>query len=570
MDQLRKLLAALDMRQRITILVAAALVVGGMFALTHWHTENDFKPLYTSLSPEDAAAVIQKLKESGTEYRVSESGTAVLAPSARVAELRLELAAAGLPKTGRIGYELFDKTNFGATEFTEHLNYHRALEGELERSISALSVVEQARVHLTFPKDSVFLDSRQPAKASVLLKLRPGSKLTPANVAAITNLVASAVEGLAPEAVSVLDMRGNLLNRPRRDENTEGQASEASLDYRQKIEADLLAKVNATLEPLLGAEKFRAGVSVDCDFTNGEQSEETLDPTKSVMVTSQKTEEQSGANLASGQPGTASALPRPTSKPGSGGSGLSRKTENISFQSSRVVRHVKLGQGAIKRMSVSVLVDHTVRMQGQGVKAKRVVSPPSPETLKAIRELVSAVTGFSAERGDQIVVEALPFESTVNFEPMAVEAPGQTTIDPRIPKWLTPYIKDFSTLLIAGGAILGLLLLAAGAVLLRMRKKAAKATTAAAIEAGAAGGAAGKGLSAEQVTSQLEAQQAERRAMENALQQQLEADAIGNMRIPVATTKKADVLIRALRESVAKDAEGTTNVLRTWLAEGAK
>ncbi len=553
------------MRQRITILAAAALVIAGMFAFTHWHTENDFKPLYTSLSPEDAAAVIQKLKESGTEYRVSESGTAVLAPSARVAELRLELAAAGLPKTGRIGYELFDKTNFGATEFTEHLNYHRALEGELERSISALSSVEQARVHLTFPKDSVFLDSRQPAKASVLLKLRPGTKLEAQNVAAITNLVASAVEGLAPEAVSVLDMRGDLLNRPRRDTAGGDQPSEASLDFRQKIESDLLTKVNATLEPLLGAEKFRAGVSVDCDFTSGEQSEETLDPTKSVMITSQKTEEQSGANLSSGQPGTASALPRPTSKPGGSGSGLSRKTENIQFQSSRVVRHVKLGQGAIKRMSISVLVDHTVRMQGVGVKAKRVVSPPSPETLKVIREVVAAVTGFSAERGDQLVVEALPFESTVNFEPMTGEAPGKT-IDPRIPKWLSPYVQDVSTLLIGAGAALVLMLLAGTAVALLMRKKPrAAAETAGAIEA--AGGVSTKGMTSQQITAQMEAQQAERRAVENALHQQLEADAISSMRIPVATTKKADVLIKTLRENVTKDAAGTTNVLRTWMAE---
>src|SRR5262249_5576295 len=153
-------------------------------------------------------------------------------PSARLAELRLSMAAAGLPKTGRMGFELFDKANLGATEFTEHVNYRRALEGELERSVMSLAEVEQARVHLTFPKESVFLDSQQPAKASVLVKVRPGARLAPQNVVAVSHLVASAVEGLSADAVSVLDMNGNLLARPRAPEMLDGPApSEAALDY---------------------------------------------------------------------------------------------------------------------------------------------------------------------------------------------------------------------------------------------------------------------------------------------------------------------------------------------------
>ena len=561
MNQFRKLLTALTLQQQISIGVVALLVIGGLFALTHWHTESDFKPLYTSLSPEDAAAVIQKLKESGTEYRVSDSGSSVSAPSARVAELRLDLAAAGIPKTGRIGYELFDKTNFGATEFTEHLNYHRALEGELERSIAALSSVEAARVHLTFPKESVFLDSRQPGKASVLLKLRVGARLTPQNVSAITNLVASAVEGLAPEAVSVLDMRGNLLNRPHRDLDNGDQPSEATLEYRQKIESDLLTKVNTTLEPLLGPEKFRAGVSVDCDFSSGEQSEETVDPTKSVMVTSQKTEEQTGSNLASGQPGTASTLPRPTSRPGSSGAGLSRRTENLTFQSSRIVRHTKLAQGSIKKMSISVLVDHIVTTQGKGLKAKRIVSPPSPETLKAIHDLVAAATGLSIERGDQLVIEALPFEATLNFEPPAEPAP--VPVDPRIPKQLAPYIKDFSTLLIAGASLAGLLLLLAGVALLLLRKKKEPAEALPAIEAVASAPEAVRTSSREEI----EAQRNEQEMLENENREKREQQLLDNLKISISTTKKADVLLKHLRENSTKDVDATANVLRAWMSE---
>jgi flagellar M-ring protein FliF len=565
MDQLRKLLAALNMRQRITIVVAALAVVGAMMALTSWHRESDFKPLYTSLAPEDAAAVIQKLKEAGSDYRVSESGTAVLAPSARVAELRLELAAAGLPRTGRIGYELFDKTNLGATEFTEHLNFHRALEGELERSIGALTAIEQARVHITFPKESVFLDSRQPAKASVLLKLRPGAHLSPQNIAAVTNLVASAVEGLGPEAVSVLDMNGNLLNRPR-PALTDDQPSEATIEYRQKLESDLLAKVNATLEPLLGADKFKAGVSVDCDFTSGEQSEESVDPNKSVMLTSQKTEEQTGGNLASGQPGTASSLPRPAPRPGSSGSsGVSRRSENLSFLSSRVVRHIKLPQGVIKRLSISVLVDNTVHIEGKGLKAKRVLSPPPPETMKAIHDLVAAATGFSAERGDQFVLESLPFETTANFQPEPSAAPAP--VDSRIPKSLEPFVKDFNTLLIYGVIVIAGLIFVAITVFLLMRMVRHSSASSNKAIAAPEGEKAHTGA---EVGARIEAALAGQQERQRALQLEQENAVLNSLAIPIATTKKAEVLIKHLRDNIAKDVESTANVFRSWMSDAGK
>jgi len=238
-----------------------------------------------------------------------------MVPSARVAELRLEMASADLPRTGRIGFELFDKTNLGTTDFAEHVNYRRAIEGELERSVMALAEVECGRVHVTFAKDSVFLDSRQPAKASVLVKLKPGARLTPQNVTAIQHLTASAVESLSPDAVSVLNMDGTLLSKPRRDPDSESGASGAMADYRQALEKEYLAKIKATLDPLLGPEKYRTGVSLDCDFTSGEQSEETFDPNRSVMVSSQKTEDASGITSPSGVPGTASNLPRPPSVP---------------------------------------------------------------------------------------------------------------------------------------------------------------------------------------------------------------------------------------------------------------
>ncbi|MGP8243224.1 MAG: flagellar basal-body MS-ring/collar protein FliF [Bryobacteraceae bacterium] len=418
MDQFKNLIAGLSLKQRIQIVAVAALVVAGVVAFVHYRHESDFRPLYTGMAPEDAATVVQKLRESGVEYRLAENGATVMVPSQKLAESRLALAAAGLPKSGRIGFELFDKSNFGATEFVEHINYKRALEGELERSVMSLAEVEQARVHLTLPKDSVFLDQQQPAKASVMVKLRPGAQISSQNVLAVTNLVASAVEGLTPDAVSVVDMDGTLLSRPKRASSDPDSATTSeSLEMRQEIEKSLVAKIDETLEPLLGANAFRAGASVDYDLTSGEQQEETLDPSHSVMTSSQKTEDVTERASISGIPGTASNLPQQASSAGKGTTGVSRRTENVTYQTSRVVRHTRIPQGIVKRMSLAVLVDQTVRWEGQGSARQRVLVPPSPETLKTIRDLVAGVTGFNAERGDQLIVETLPFESSLKAAP---------------------------------------------------------------------------------------------------------------------------------------------------------
>jgi|SRR5579872_1778091 len=421
MDQVKRILGTLTARQLTTIVLVAALVAGGIYGLTQYQREAGFRPLYSNaLAPEDAALVVQHLKESSVPYRLSANGAIVSVPEDRVAELRLDMAAAGLPKSGRIGFEIFDKTNLGMTDFAEHVNYRRALEGELERSVMALNEVEQARVHISFPQESVFQESREPAKASVLLRLRGSSRLPDSAIPAITHLISSAVEGLAPDAVSVLDMRGNLLSRAKQvgDTSSGSGASEASLEYRHSVEQDLTAKLNATLEPLVGAGRFRAAVSADTDLTSGEQSEEHFDPTQSVMVSSQKSEDVSSpSRTAGGIPGTASNLPDPAPAPVTVGGGSSRKTESTNYQSSRIVKRTVLPQGGIKRLSVSVLIDHEVHFEGSGAQAKRVLTPPTPERLKVIHDLAAAAVGFNMERGDQLIVESLPFESTVNLEP---------------------------------------------------------------------------------------------------------------------------------------------------------
>jgi len=564
MDQIRKLLASLTLRQKITLAAAALLVGGFLLAFTQWRRERDFRPLYTELSAEDAGAVIEKLRTSGVQYRLSENGSTVLVPSARVAELRLQMATAGLPRSGRLGFELFDRTNFGATDFTEQVNYRRALEGELERSVMALTEIEQARVHITFPKESVFVESRQPAKASVLVKLRRGARLAPSHVQGICYMVASAVEGLAPEAVAVLDMQGNLLNRARRIAAAEGEdSSELALEYRQRLEKDLLAKIHATLEPLVGAEKFRAGVSVECDLTSGEQSEEILDPSRSVMVSSQKTEDISGSNLAAGVPGTASNLPRPTSRPGLGGTGTTRRTESIAYQASRTVRRTKLPQGAVKRISIAVLLDHNVRWEGVGAKARRILEPPPPERLKVIRDLVAAATGFSADRGDQLILESLPFENTLNAPPPEPPAPPSKPAPvTALPSWFEPLLRQNPALL--GGAAGGLLLLLVlfGWLWLRRRRRRRSVEMQAALPAGQAQ-ASLEAAPEVDAGQRLEARLAEQAARK----QQLEAEALNALKLPPVTTKKTEVLSKHLVETVNKDPVSAAQILRSWLYE---
>jgi flagellar M-ring protein FliF len=556
MDQLKQLLERLSVKQQITIGVAIVAVIAGLVSLSRWNKERDFRPLFTSLAPEDAGQVVAKIRESGTEIRLTEGGTTVLVPSDKVAELRLQLASAGLPKSGRLGFELFDKVNFGATDFTEQVNYHRALEGELERSVMSLAEVEHARVHITFPKDSIYTESKQPAKASVMLKLRPGAKLSPQNILAVCHLTASAVEGLQPEAVSVLDMNGNLLSRPRKP-GLDGEPSEALIEFRQKLERDVLNKINGTLEPLLGSEKYRAAVAIDCDFTSGEQSEELYDPTKSVMVTSQRIEDGTTSAGASGVPGTASNLPRPTSRPGGGSGGTSRRSENIAYQSSRLVKHLKLPQGNIKRMSVSVLLDQDVRFD----KGKRIIEPPTPEKLKVVKDLVSGVTGLVNERGDQIIVETFPFEATLRSEPPTaapVSAPN-TSAPAWGPPWLQQLMKQKNFALIAGAAGGAVVLLLVALIFMLTRKGKVTATMAKTVRSGADQKALAE--PARDIEAELESRLAEQLA----IKEQQAKEVLAQLKLPPVATKKTEVLLKHIVTETKKDPEVMANVVRSWL-----
>src|SRR5579863_7871299 len=300
MNQLVRIWNSLTRTQQISLVVIPAVVCAVVFGLLRWKHENAFRVLYSALAPEDAALVTQKIREAGIEYRLDETGATVSVPSDHLAEARLALAGAGLPKSGRIGFELFDRTNLGASDIAEQVNYRRALEGELERTVATLSEVDQARIHITFAKESVFLDTRQLSKATVVLRLKRSAQLSQPSVVAIANLVASAVDGLSPDGVAIIDSNGRLLSRPRVQGDGEAQLAEANLEYRRQVESELLAKVNTALGPLLGPDRFRASVNAECDFTSTEENEESVDSSKSAVLTSQTNEESSGAGVAGG------------------------------------------------------------------------------------------------------------------------------------------------------------------------------------------------------------------------------------------------------------------------------
>jgi flagellar M-ring protein FliF len=550
MDQLKKIFNSLSVAQRIGLAAVILLVAAGIPSFTHWEHERDFRPLFTNMAPEDAAAVVQKLKEGSVEHRLSENGTTVQVPAERVDEVRLELAGAGLPKTGRIGFELFDKTNLGLTDFSEHVNYRRAIEGELERSIKALSRIEQARVHVSFPKDSVFLDAREPAKASVLVKLRAGAGLTPQNVVAISNLVASAVEGLSPEFVSVVDMQGNLLSHPRKRLLDAADSADGVLEYKHQVEKDLAAKVEATLEPLLGEGRFRVGVSADCDFSASEQTDETFDPSRSVMASSQKTEDSAGGPQAAGVPGTPSNLPRSTirSAATTTTSGVSRRTENVSFETSRTVRQVKTPRGNVKRISAALLLDQDVQWQGKGAQRKRLLVPPTAERLKSIHDIVAGVLGIMPDRGDQLVIESLPFEQTRALDE-AGEL-GRPVAAPHAPP--LKFLEDRRVLIGGGvGALLIVLL-----VVFRLSRKGKPLPQSAQASAALASGKQGSsGHGAEEIAP----------AAAHPAVAAAGADS-PNLQLP-AMTSKAQEMLNQIQDSVQKDPAFAANIVRGWLEE---
>ncbi|MGB0679246.1 MAG: flagellar basal-body MS-ring/collar protein FliF [Polyangiales bacterium] len=464
LGQLRQRWDALDMRWRVVAIVAVAALVGvSLLALTR-HSEPEMAVLFARLDPDNAAQVTERLQTLGVEHKVTDGGTTVLVPEEEVHPTRLTLASEGLPGGGDVGFELFDEQKFGESEFSEQVKYHRALEGELSRTISHLQGVKHARVHLVMPQRSVFLDESDEASASVALQMKPGWRIRDAQVEGIVHLVAASVTGLKPEHVTVVDGKGQPLGRGKRD----GEEANQALAYRKEIEQARERSIQQLLDQALGKGRAVARVAAELDLSQQEHTEEKYEP-ETVATRSFEIIEESGADGAEvpqGIPGAASNLPggeAPTSA--RSGSGSRRRSETRNFEVSKRTVHAIEAVGRLKRLHVAVIVDGHWSTTKKG---KRKYKARSKDELKRIKAIVAGAAGIDAERGDQIAVECVPFAQQKDGK---VET-GHPLLTQLLPYW--PYAAA------AAGALLLLLVVLVLLITRGRRKKKEVETEAAA------------------------------------------------------------------------------------------
>lgn len=411
--QLKGFTSRFTLAQLAAMVAAFVLVVGLVAGSAWWLNKGDYVVLFDDMDADSAAQVVSRLKTMKVPYQLDAGGRAVRVRSESVDELRLDLSSQGLPASGRIGFEIFDRTQFGATEFLEKVNYRRALEGEIARTIATIGEVASARVHIAMGKDSLFGESR-PAKASVVLKLRGQRPLAPSSIAGISNLVAASVEGLRPESVVIVDSYGRPLARPSEDDSDPLGA--AQLERQQRLERDLATRVIALLEPVIGADRVRVNVALKLNPQTSEETEERYDP-NTVVRSRQISSDQANLPGALGQvAGVRSNLPPQPADPTPPttpvvGSGSSRTAETTNYEVSKTTRRTVRPPGEIARLSVAVILDdeQQAKTDNDG-KVTHVRVPRQREELQKIHGLVAAAVGFDMMRGDQLTVENVSFD----------------------------------------------------------------------------------------------------------------------------------------------------------------
>jgi flagellar M-ring protein FliF len=403
--------AEMPTSQRSWILVSALLLIALIAGLTWYAMSPDWRTLYMNLDPDDARQIAQTLAAAQIPFEPSPDGAGILVPAADLDKARLATAAKGGVKSGRLGFEIFDKPNWVGSEFDEQVNYQRALEGELEHTVGTLSDVQSARVHLVLPHDSLFQGEERPAKASVVLKLRRGT-LADGEPEAIRNLVSSAVDGLTPDHVVLVDASGNLPLGPKTPEAMQLSAEQA-----------LEEKLISTLEPVTGAGNVRASVTLDYDETAIDETAEVYDPDKSATLAIERTDQSTGAQqVAAGVPGAASnapntqalpVYPRETAPP------ETAKSESSTYGVSKTVRHTVENPGRVRRLTAAIVVND--RLIAPATKNHAAVwQPRSSDELRNLTTLAQAAVGFDTTRGDVVTVEDLAFDGNQGQPPVAM------------------------------------------------------------------------------------------------------------------------------------------------------
>lgn len=438
------LLGSMRADPRISVIVASAFAVTVVVALILWAKTPDYRVLFNHLTDEDGGAIVNQLTQMNTPYRFAENGGALMVPADKVHELRLKLAQQGLPKGGGVGFELLDKEKFGISQFSEQVNYQRALEGELARTIETFGPVKSARIHLALPKPSLFVREQRAPSASVTLNLQPGRTLDAGHISAVVHMVSSSIAGLPPGNVTVVDQAGRLLTHA---DAAGRDLNDAQLKYAFEVESRYQQRIEAILSPILGQGNVHAQVTAQIDFDRREQTDEQYKPNSDPASTTIRSRqnsmsEQPGGYYPGGVPGALSNQPAPANtapietandskrKPAvkanntrAGGSnthivnstmrtGLlsTRKDDTINYEVDRTLRHTKRNVGNVKRLSVAVVVNYRTDEQGQQIAL-------TAAQIKQIEELTREAMGFSTERGDSINVANSPFtRSEVSIE----------------------------------------------------------------------------------------------------------------------------------------------------------
>ncbi len=415
-DQLKQLYQDMDRRQQIIAGGVVVLVLAGFVALFVFTNRPDMALLYSDLDQADAADVVKWLQDEKIPYHITHGGTGIEVPADRVYDIRLALAGAGLPKGGSTGFSLFDKTNLGATDFVQKVNYQRALQGELEKTIDRYPQVKSARVHIASPKESLFVSERQPVTASVVLTLKRSADMSHRQVESIVYLVASAVPRLHRENVSVVDTSGNVLYEYRNpNQGNESARTNAQLVYQRRLEDYYKHKISTLLQDALGQHRAVVQVSADIDFDHVETSEDKYDPDTIAIRSEQLVEQKELDKEAQGIPGVKGGLANKLQgNLGQEDKGLvsKKKEETKNYEVSRVKRTTSSAVGKLKRLSVGVLIDGTYKEKdGKSEYVAR-----SPEEMAKLENIVRAAMGFSEERGDDLSVQNVPFTETRTSE----------------------------------------------------------------------------------------------------------------------------------------------------------
>jgi flagellar M-ring protein FliF len=538
----KSVFASFTTGQLISLAGAFLLVVAIITSSAWWVKTPTYALLFSDMDADTAASIITRLKTQKVPYQLDEGGRGIRVPSDKVDELRIQYTSEGLPGSGRIGFEIFDKTQFGATEFLEQVNYRRALEGEIARTIATIAEVASARVHIAMGKDSLFGEPR-PAKASVVLKLRGQRGLNEAAINGISNLVAASVEGLRPEAIVILDSFGRPLARPQDDANDPLGA--AQMERQQRFEREMSERVVALLEPVVGADRVRVNVSMRLNPASREETEERWDP-NAVVRSRQTTADQASAPGSGSIAGVRGNMPvDPKAPPPAPASvqtvaGSSRSAETTNYEISRMTRHVINPPGEIARLSVAVILDDDQVLKANAQGQKSIARKPrTREEIQKIQGLVSAAVGLEPARGDQLTVENVAFD-----EPIVEE-----TAPPTMLQRITPQIKETGRVLVPVGLALFALLFFVRPLLARAGVRSPKDP--AAPLAGALPAAPGQPLrTVADLESEIEAQ----------------LDAAASDR----PDRKLPVLTRRVATMTLNEPENIAKLLRTWMGESER